>query len=113
MGRSLGCETEQSTIVRSQQPGWVSGDWAMLVWNELQSCGLDRPGKEGQREPGPCCRSLSCPIHPVAGTMSVGPVSEVCVHTAPSHCLVFADFFGCMLCNQGHINWYMKSKLNM
>ena len=42
-----------------------------------------------------------------------GPVSEVCVHTAPSHCLVFADFFGCMLCNQGHINWYMKSKLNM
>jgi len=85
----------------------------MLVQNELQSSGLDRPGKEEQREPGPCCRSLRCPICPVAGTMSVGSVSKVCVHTAPSCCLVFADFLRCMLCNRGHINWYMKIKLKV
>jgi len=74
-----------------------SGDWAMLVQNELQSSRLDRPGKEGR---GSQARALLRE----PGTMSVGSISEVCVHTTPSYCLVFADFLGHMLCSQGHIN---------
>jgi len=69
---------------------------------------LWKPRIEEERELGPCCRNLSGPIHPVAGTMLVGSPSKVHVHTTLSCCLVLADFLRRFAIRD--IKWYMQSK---